>query len=552
MLITKLANKLLPTSLLLVAVALVAIPIMTIAITAASGSIEVIASISHSVLPRYISTTIWILLGTGAGCLFWGVACAGIVTWYQFPARRIFCWALALPLAIPAYVTGFVYTQFAENPVINALGIEIRSEFGLILLFSFTLFPYVFLLTIASLTRQSQRTFEAGRMLGFSPRQNFLRIALPSARPAIAAGCTLAMLEALNDFGTVQIFALETISTAIYEVWWLYSDKAAAAQIALITLAFVLALLISEKATRRRQGYSQTGYSQTGYTQSTQQLEKNIPKLKGAKAAIAFCFCLTPLAIGFIIPCLFLLYETIYSQMNDWSQAVILWKSYATSAANSLLVAGSAAIATTALGFAVVLLCRNTERKGATISPKNRALLTLAGSGYAMPGTMLAMGTLIFALYLQKLIPLKESLILNGAVMLVFVYMARFLTIALSGAESACVRLTSSITDAAKVIGMTNLKIIKRIHLPMLRGDLMAIALIVFIDGTKELSATFLLRSFDFDTLATQVYEFMREEQFAKAAPGALIITMLGIAAIILLASWAQKRGSTTRLRLFR
>ena len=144
MLITKLANKLLPTSLLLVAVALVAIPIMTIAITAASGSIEVIASISHSVLPRYISTTIWILLGTGAGCLFWGIACAGIVTWYQFPARRIFCWALALPLAIPAYVTGFVYTQFAENPVINALGIEIRSEFGLILLFSFTLFPYVF------------------------------------------------------------------------------------------------------------------------------------------------------------------------------------------------------------------------------------------------------------------------------------------------------------------------------------------------------------------------------------------------------------------------
>ena len=552
MLITKLANKTLPTALLLVAVALVATPIMTIAITAASGSFEVIASLAHSVLPRYISTTIWILLGTGVGCLFWGVACAAIVTWYQFPARRIFCWALALPLAIPAYVTGFVYTQFAENPLVVALGIEIRSGFGLVLLFSFALFPYVFLLTIASLNRQSQRIFEAGRMLGFSPRKNLLRIALPSARPAIAAGCTLAMLEALNDFGTVQMFALETISTAIYEVWWLYSDKAAAAQIALITLLFVIALLLGERATRRKQGYEQVGYSQAVYAQTTQQLENKIQRLKGGKAVIAFCFCLTPLAIGFIIPCLFLIYETIYSQIHDWSQAVRIWKSYTTSAANSLLVAGAAAIATTALGFAVVLLCRNTERKGEKISAKNRALLMLAGSGYAMPGTMLAMGTLIFVLYLQKVMPLKESLLLNSALMLVFVYMARFLTIALSGAESAATRLTSSITDAAKVIGMTHLKIIRRIHLPLLRGDLIAVALIVFIDGTKELSATFLLRSFDFDTLATQVYEFMREEQFAKAAPGALMITMLGIAAIILLASWAQKRSSTTRLRLFR
>ena len=552
MLIAKLANKTLPTALLLVAVALVAIPIMTIAITAASGSFEVIASIAHSVLPRYISTTIWILLGTGVGCLFWGVACAAIVTWYQFPARRIFCWALALPLAIPAYVTGFVYTQFAENPLVGALGIEIRSGVGLVLLFSFALFPYVFLLTIASLNRQSQRIFEAGRMLGFSPRKNLLRIALPSARPAIVAGCTLAMLEALNDFGTVQMFALETISTAIYEVWWLYSDKAAAAQIALITLLFVIALLLGERATRRKQGYEQAGYSQAVYTQTTQQLENKIQKLKGAKAVFAFCFCLTPLAIGFIIPCLFLIYETIYSHIHDWSQALSLWRSYASSAANSLLVAGSAAVATTALGFAVVLLCRNTERKGVKISVKNRVLMMLAGSGYAMPGTMLAMGTLIFVLYLQKAMSLKESLILNSALMLVFVYMARFLTIALSGAESAAIRLTSSITDAAKVIGMTHLKIIRRIHLPLLRGDLIAVALIVFIDGTKELSATFLLRSFDFDTLATQVYEFMREEQFAKAAPGALMITMLGIAAIILLASWAQKRGSTTRLRIFR
>ncbi len=547
MLITKFINKSLPTALLLVAVALVAIPIMTIVITAASGSIEVIASIAKSVLPRYITTTIGILLGTGLGCLFWGVTCAAIVTWYRFPARRIFCWALALPLAIPAYVTGFLYTQFAESPIMIALGIEIRSGLGLILLFSFTLFPYVFLLTIASLTRQSQRTFEAGRILGLSPKQNLIRIALPIARPAIVAGCTLAMLEALNDFGTVQIFALETISTAIYEVWWLYSDKAAAAQIALITLVFVIALLLSERATRRRQGYAQTGYPQTN-----QQIENKIAKLKGAKAVLAFCFCLTPLAIGFIIPCLLLIYETIYSQLQDWSRAIVLWKSYASSAYNSLIVAGSAAIATTALGFTVILLCRNTEKKGNAISKKKRALLTLAGSGYAMPGTMLAMGTLIFVLYLQRLIPFKENLILNGTLMLVFVYTARFLTIALSGAESAAIRLTSSITDAAKVIGMTNLKIVKRIYMPLLRGDLIAVALIVFIDGTKELSATFLLRSFDFDTLATRVYEFMREEQYAKAAPGALIITMLGVVAIILLASWAQKRSSTTGLRLFR
>ena len=538
-LLISLASRLVPITLLCFAAALVAIPITTIIITAASGDTEVIGNIARSVLPRYIITTIWILIGSGIGCLFWGVICAGLVTWYQFPARNLFCWALALPLAIPSYISAFVYTQFTENPIIIYLGIEVRSLGGIIALFSFSLFPYVFLLTRVSLTRQSQRMFEAGRVLGFSPRENFLRLALPCARPAIVAGCTLAMLEALNDFGTVRLFALETVSTAIYEVWWLYGDKAAAAQIAIVTLIFVLVLLLGERATRQGQGYTQ---------QSQAEVKVSLPQLTKAKAWFACLFCLTPLVIGFIIPCLFLIQETFSFDARQWSDNLLLWKSYASSATNSLLVAGLAAIATTALGFAIVMLYKTINRQNF----RTRTLLLIAGSGYAIPGTMLAMGTLIFILQLQKLIPLEESIILNSILILIFIYIARFLTIALSGAESASARLKQSLTDAARVIGMGSVKIMRRIHIPLLRGDLIAVALIVFIDGTKELSATFLLRPFDFDTLATKVYDFMREEQVAKAAPGALAIIILGVAAILLLASWAQERSSTTRLRLFR
>ncbi len=533
------AVQILPLCLLLLAAGLVALPLLAIATRAFGGSAQVLLSLSQSVLPRYITTTLVLLVGSGVGCLFWGVACAGLLTWYNFRGRNFFCWALALPLAMPAYITGFVYTQLAEHRWLVALSqnsgvaIDVRSLPTLVLLFSFALFPYVFLLVRASLLRQSERMFEAGRVLGFSPVKNFLKLALPAARPAIVAGCTLAMLEVLNDFGTVRLFALQTVSTAIYEVWWLYADAAAAAQLGVLTLLFVLALLAAERAARGRRGYAQHPPSLRPAV---------LPRLEGAKALSAFVFCLTPLTFGFFVPLAFLLYQNlqVLQTLQD-SVSLSAIGDYAAAAANSLMLAGGTALATTLLGFSSVLLAPPPQkRNGAT-----RVLFSIAASGYALPSTMLAMGALIVAFALNNL--LQQSLLLNSLLLLAAVYVARFLTIALSGAESSAVRITQSLTDAAKLMRLKHHAVLRKIHLPLIRGDLLAVMLVVFIDGIKELSATFLLRPFDFDTLATQVFELMREEQIRQAAPPALLMTLLGTAAILLLANWAQEKSKTTR-----
>ena len=527
------ATQTFPPFLLLLAASLVALPLLAITASAFGGSVHVLSFLAQSVLPRYITTTLVLLLASGAGCLFWGVACAGLLTWYNFRGRNFFCWALALPLAMPAYITGFVYTQLAEHPWLVALSqnsgitINIRSLPALVLLFSFALFPYVFLLVRASLTRQSERMFEAGRVLGFSPVKNFCKLALPVARPAVVAGCTLAMLEVLNDFGTVRLFALQTVSTAIYEVWWLYADAAAAAQLGVITLLFVLALLAAERAARGVRGYAQNPPALQPAV---------LPRLEGTKATLAFAFCLTPLACGFFIPLGFLVYQAAQERIPLQRLG-----EYAEAAVNSLTLAGSTALATTLLGFATVLLAPPPKKRGRA----TRALFSIASAGYALPGSMLAIGALIVAFTLSRI--WQQSFLLNSLLLLAAVYMARFLTIALSGAESAAVRITQSITDAAKLMRMNNGAVIRKIHLPLIRGDLLAITLIVFIDGIKELSATFLLRPFDFDTLATQIFELMREEQIRQAAPPALLVTALGTAAILLLANWAQEKSPTTR-----
>ena len=518
---------------LLLAASFVALPLLAIAATAFGGSVQVLFFLAQSVLPRYIATTIVLLAGCGAGCLFWGVSCAGLLTWYNFFGRNFFCWALALPLAMPAYITGFVYTQLAEHPFLVAfaqqsgIAMNVRSLPALVLLFSFALFPYVFLLVRASLTRQSARMFEAGRVLGFSRLKNFRNLALPVARPAVVAGCTLAMLEALNDFGTVQLFALQTVSTAIYEVWWLYADAAAAAQLGVLTLLFVLILLSVERVARGRRGYAQSPPAREPVL---------LPRLRGVKGFLAFVFCFTPLACGFLIPLAFLLYHTFQDSIS-----LSRLGEYAHAAVNSLTLAGSAALATTLLGFSSVLLSPPPKKR----SLSTRALFSLASAGYALPGTMLAMGALIVAFATNRI--WQQSFLLNSLLLLAAVYVARFLTIALSGAESAAARITQSITDAAKVMRMNNNRVIRRIHLPLIRGELLAVTLVVFIDGIKELSATFLLRPFDFDTLATQVFELIREEQIRQAAPPALLVTALGTAAILLLAKWAQEKSPTTR-----
>ena len=536
------ATQTLPPFLLLFAASLVALPLLAIATRALGGSAAVLLSLAHSVLPRYITTTLILLVGCGVGCLFWGISCAGLLTWYNFRGRNFFCWALALPLAVPAYITGFVYTQLAEHPWLVALSqqsgitINVRSLPALVVLFSFALFPYVFLLVRASLTRQSERMFEAGRVLGFSRLKNFRKLALPTARPAIVAGCTLAMLEVLNDFGTVQLFALQTVSTAIYEVWWLYSDAAAAAQLGVITLLFVLALLATERAARGRRGYAQNPPSLQPAV---------LPRLEGAKAVFAFVFCLTPFALGFLVPLAFLLYQTLQAlqtlQTLQDSIPLSRFADYGAAAINSLTLAGSTALATTLLGFAAVLLAPPPKKRSRT----TRALFSIAAAGYALPATMLAMGALIVAFALGKVF--QQGFLLNSLLLLAAVYMARFLTIALSGAESAAARITQSISDAARLMRLSHNAVLRKIHLPLIRGDLLAVTLVVFIDGIKELSATFLLRPFDFDTLATQVFELIREEQIRHAAPPALLVILLGTAAILLLANWTQEKSPTTR-----
>jgi iron(III) transport system permease protein len=470
----------------------------------------------------------------------------------EFPGRRIFEWALVLPLAAPSYVAAYAYTDFFQpaGPVQTVLRAitgwtvgdywfpDIRSLPGAAAMFVAVLYPYVYLLARAAFLEQSAGPIEAARALGCNAWEAFARVAVPLARPAIVAGAALALMETLADFGTVAYFGVPTFTVGIYRAWFSMNDPVAAAQLSLALLAFVVVLLAAERRSRGQARYFQTAGR-----------AKPLPRypLRGARAGLAVLACALPLLVGFILP------AAILAGLTFAGGGVGLGARLIGMAANTVTLAMLAAV----LALFVALLLAYAQRLHP--GPLTRGTARLAGTGYAMPGSVIAVGVLIplgafdnaVDSWMRSMFGVSTGLLLTGTIAaLIFAYLVRFLAVSLQTVEASLAKITPSMDGAARTLGARPGRVLARVHMPLLRPSLFAALLIVFVDVTKELPATLLLRPFNFDTLAVQAYNLAADERLAEAAAASLGIVAAGLLPIIVLARAAASGRAEARAAL--
>ncbi len=524
-------------SALLVALVM-ALPIVSVATNVfSSGTAGTWSHLASTVLPDYIVTTLWLCLGVSGMAALIGVGAAWLVTHFDFPMRRSFEWALLLPLAMPAYVMAYAYTdvlQFA-GPLQGWLRAtmgwtrgdywfpEVRSLGGAVVMFAFALYPYVFMLARSAFMERGGAVIEAGMSLGLSPWQGFLRVSLPLARPAIAAGVALVLMETLADYGTVSYFAVQTFTTGIYRAWFSLGDRVAAAQLAMCLLGFVVLVLALERQSRGQARFHGTG------------LRRQPPRglaLTGWRAVGSITACMVPLLIGFVVPGGVLLHLAVTDGDAQFGTRFI------TLAGNSVLVSVLTAVLAVSLALLVAYARRLDPR------PLTRTAHWAVGLGYALPGSVIAVGVLIplaradnlLAQWLQSTFGWHTGLLLTGTIAaLVFAYLVRFMTSALQTVDSALHRVTPHMDDAARSLGLKPARALQRVHLPLLRRGLLTAGLLVFIDVMKELPATLVMRPFNFDTLATQVYTLASDERLAEASSATLTIVAVGLLPLFVL-----------------
>ena len=522
-----------------VAVALLAgLPVASVGLNLfVGGTSATWGHLSQTVLPEYILNSLWLCLGVGCGVGLVGVTTAWLTAMHDFPGRRFFEWALVLPLAMPAYVLAYVYTDFLQfvGPVQTWLRDtfgwshgdywfpDVRTLPGAMLMFVCVLYPYVYLLARTAFLERASGMLEAARTLGMGPWPAFFKVSLPLARPAIVAGVALALMETLADYGTVAYFAVNTFTTGIYRAWFSLGDRIAAAQLAAMLLAFVLLLLMAERVSRGRARYHNT----TG---------RNRPmagaRLSGLRAALAMLVCCVPLLLGFILPAVLLLRMALVDGDAQFGERFIVL------ARNSFVLAGVTAL----VGVMLALLLAY----GARLSKSSLAqgLNRLVGLGYAVPGAVIAVGVLIPVTRLDNWLAgqwtvwfgYNPGLLLTGGIAaLVYAYLVRFLAVALHTVESSLAKITPSMDDAARSLGLGQGATLRRVHAPMLRGSLLTAGLLVFVDVMKELPATLVMRPFNFDTLATQAYTLASDERLAEASTASLAIVAVGLLPLIAL-----------------
>lgn len=526
---------------------LVAIPLFTVVWLALSPSGDIWSHLASTVLPHYIRTSLLLMLGVGVGVTVIGTGTAWLTATCSFPGRRIFEWALLLPLAVPAYIVAYIYTDILEyaGPIQGALRQlmgyhsardywfpEIRSLGGAIIMMVLTLYPYVYLLARASFLEQSTAVLEAGRVLGRGPWRSFIELALPLARPAIVVGVSLALMETLNDFGTVDFFAVQTLTAGIYDVWLNMNNMAGAAQLACVMMLFVFALIAIERLARRGRRFD--GGSGQGVAQKQQ--------LKGWHKGLAFIACLLPVVLGFFIPASVLLSHAITFYEESFQAGFL------THAWHSLLLSSIVAIVSVALGL---LLAYGVRLSGSKLM---KGASRIASIGYAVPGSVLAVGILLPLTSVDhglnalstNLLGVPTGLLLSGTMFaLVYGYTTRFMALSHGSVEAGLARITPNMEGAARSLGASRFVTLKRIHLPLLRGSLLTAALIVFVDSMKELPMTMLLRPFNFDTLATHAHQYASDELFEEAALGSLAIVVAGILPVILLSRAISNKGTS-------
>jgi iron(III) transport system permease protein len=531
-------------ALLLFVIGLILLPMLATLVAALSGSLATGRGLAATLLPDATTSTLVLALCVGFGTAGIGTITAWLVTAYRFKGSNILEIALALPLAFPAYVVAYAYTVFLDYPgplqstLRNVTGWQgrdywfpdVRSIGGAILMFVLVLYPYVYLLARAAFMRQSAGAFQSARTLGASPVRAFLSVSAPMARPAIAAGVALVLMETLADFGTVAHFGVQTFATAIYQSWFSFGDRAAAAQLSLCLLIVVLLLATLER--KQRGKISRFG-------RARHEVRMAAIALIGWRATVAFIVCFAPVLFGFILPVLLMFQLAITSDQNLFSPRYIGF------IVNSLKLAAMAATVTVTaamlLGFAKRFMPSRLTSFG----------LNVAGLGYAVPGGVIAIGLLVpFAAldnaidaWLRANFNVSSGLLFTGsAVLLVIAYLVRFLSPALGSFETGMESVKPNMDRAARTLGSTTQNIIMRIHLPLLSTSLLTGALIVFVDVMKELPATLILRPFNYDTLAVQAYRLASDERLADAAVPSLVIVAFGMLPVILLCRTLAKR----------
>jgi iron(III) transport system permease protein len=489
----------------------------------------------QTVLGEYIANSLALALGAGVGAGLLGTGAAWLVAMYQFPGRRLLQWALLLPLAMPTYVIAYAYTDFFQyaGPVQSLLREtfgwsrddywfpEIRSLYGAILIFSLVFYPYVYVLARAAFLERSSTLMDAARCLGVGKTSAFFKVALPLARPALAGGIALVIMESLAEFGAVSYFGVPTFTTGIYRAWYAFGDPVAASQLAASLLGVVAFALLLERASRGRAAFDDKGGRITPR-----------PYLTGLRGLLAHIGCLLPLMGGFLLPGALLLKMAITEGDPEFGQK------YLSLATNSLVLAVTASLFTLIVGLLLGYAGR--IYPGQLTATMKR----IASLGYAVPGTVIAVGALIpltaldhlFIKWAHNYLDRDIGLIITGsATALVFAYLARFLAVGLNPIESSLSRIRPSLDEAARSLGAGRLGLLTRVHIPLLSGGIASGLLLVFVDVMKELPATIVLRPFNFDTLATQVYLLAADERLAEAATPSLIIVAVGLIPVVLL-----------------
>jgi len=524
----------------------VLLPLGALAWQALHADLSHWSHLARYVLPQALSNTAMLLAGVGILVTLLGTGAAWLVTAYEFPSRRILTWALLLPLAVPTYIIAFAYLDLLHpiGPIQTAIRTllgydsprefrlpDLRSIYGAIFVLGFVLYPYVYLSTRVMFMSQAASLLEAARTLGAGRVGVFVRVALPLARPAIAVGASLALLETLNDIGASEFLGVQTLTVSVYTTWITRSDLASAAQIALTMLLIVVGLILLERHGRKRQRYA-----------NTQRMRPMQPRrLRGMAALLAVVLGWIPVLVGFVAPAWYLVVETTkrLHLVGGVSQQLLNGLS------NTLIVAFTATAVTLGCGLVVAWAGRSL-RESARFNP-GRACARIASLGYAVPGTVLAIGLLMPFTWIDRQLGTvfgTQGLLLMGSMgALVCAYTMRFLAVSVGSIEAGLARIPPSLEQASRLLGESASGTLRRVHLPLLRPALAAGALLVFVDAMKELPATLLLRPLNFETLATWLYAEAARGTYEEGAVAALAIVVAGLLPVILLARTNLKMG---------
>jgi len=519
---------------------LVLIPVGTILLSFLAPAGDVWQHLVETILPSLLINTFWLTLGVAASSALLGVSLAWFTAVCEFPGRKFFSWGLLLPLAIPAYVMAFVtlglfdFTGPVQTLLRSWVGPEqfwfpnVRGRLGVIIVMTLAFYPYVYLLARNAFLTQGKRSLEAAQSLGFNRTQGFLKVALPMARPWIASGVMLVLMETLADFGTVAVFNYDTFTTAIYKAWFSMFSLSAASQLASLLIVIVFVLIVMEQQFRSRMRYAETKHS------------SRIPRipLTGWRAWGVAGFALAILFFAFLLPITQLIIWATDTFVEEFNQLYLgfLW--------HSLMLSGLAALLTCSVAVLVVYSAR---RHPDTVT---RVAVRIATIGYALPGVVLAVGIFVPLAWLDnwlsemamQLFHIETGLLIQGTLAIMLIaYMTRFLAVGHNPIDSAMQRITFSIDEASMGLGLNGWSMLKRVHLPILKGGIFTAVTLVFVDVMKEMPITLMTRPFGWDTLAVRIFEMTSEGEWEQAALPAVALVLAGLIPIVLLTRQVEK-----------